>query len=251
MSFPKGGIPEGARWTPVPDLLFAELIPELEDPLTLKVAFILLWRIHRRERGAPPVLRVSDALEDAGLRGGAATLGIEDEAVEEAIESSIAQLVELGLLLELRVAGEEGPERWLLVNGREGRAARDRLVKGDLVLPERRSLDAPSAAERASIFELYEENIGMLTPMLAEELKDAATEYPENWIREAIRLAVENNARKWAYVRAILERWQRDGRAPESRRDQGEDGDHATDRRGDQAAQGRDRREPYAAYIER
>ena len=251
MSFPQSGIPEGARWTPVPDLLFAELLPEIDDPLVLKAAFHLLWRIHRRERGEAPVMRVADALRDESLRRGAATLGHAEEDIDAKLEEALARLVELGLLLEVRVAGEDGPERWLLVNGRDGRAARDRLVKGDLVLPEPRDSSVATSAGRASIYELYEENIGMLTPMLAEELKEASADYPEAWIKEAIRLAVENNARKWAYVRAILERWQRDGRAPESARQHDEDGDHATDRRGDQAAQGRDRREPYAAYIER
>ena len=31
-------------------------------------------------------------------------------------------------------------------------------------------------------------------------------------MKEAMRLAVENNARSWRYVLAILERWQREGK---------------------------------------
>ncbi|HUT96533.1 MAG TPA: DnaD domain protein, partial [Dehalococcoidales bacterium] len=62
------------------------------------------------------------------------------------------------------------------------------------------------------IFSLYEQNIGMLTPMIAEELRDALKVYPENWINDAIKEAVSNNKRKWSYISAILERWTTEGR---------------------------------------
>ena len=52
----------------------------------------------------------------------------------------------------------------------------------------------------------------MLTPLLAEELKDAEREYPADWIKDAFRIAVGNNVRRWNYVRGILERWRREGR---------------------------------------
>lgn len=62
-----------------------------------------------------------------------------------------------------------------------------------------------------NIFALYEQNIGPLTPMLAEKLKDAEEDYPPEWVPEAFKIAIENNARNWAYVKAILERWKVDG----------------------------------------
>ena len=51
-----------------------------------------------------------------------------------------------------------------------------------------------------------------MTPMLAEILRDAEKEFPADWIEEAIRLAVEHNARSWKYVAAILERWKKEGK---------------------------------------
>ena len=68
------------------------------------------------------------------------------------------------------------------------------------------------AEEPPDIFSLYEQNIGMLTPMIAEELRDALKVYPENWISDAIKEAVSNNKRKWSYISAILERWTAEGR---------------------------------------
>jgi len=67
-------------------------------------------------------------------------------------------------------------------------------------------------ARRPNIFNLYEQNMGMLQPLLAEELMEAEQAYPPEWIEEAFRIAVANNVRRWAYVRSILERWAREGR---------------------------------------
>ena len=66
--------------------------------------------------------------------------------------------------------------------------------------------------ERSNIFTLYERHIGPVTPLLADALKEAESEYPQEWLEDAIRIAVENNARAWSYVEAILNRWQKEGR---------------------------------------
>jgi len=66
--------------------------------------------------------------------------------------------------------------------------------------------------ERPNIFVLYEQNIGLLSPMIAEELKDAADSYPTEWIEAAFREAVQQNKRKWSYIRAILRHWETEGR---------------------------------------
>jgi len=66
--------------------------------------------------------------------------------------------------------------------------------------------------ERPNIFVLYEQNVGLLSPLIAEELKDAADHYPMDWIETAFREAVQHNKRKWSYIRAILRRWETEGR---------------------------------------
>ena len=65
----------------------------------------------------------------------------------------------------------------------------------------------------------------MLTPMTSEELKDALVQYPEDWIREAVREAVNNNKRSWSYIQRILERWTAEGKKDGThRRDNQKDG---------------------------
>ena len=65
---------------------------------------------------------------------------------------------------------------------------------------------------RPNIFAQYEDNIGMLTPMVADELREAESHYPMSWIDEAFKEAVTQNKRSWRYVSRILERWDREGR---------------------------------------
>lgn len=63
----------------------------------------------------------------------------------------------------------------------------------------------------AQISQLYEGNIGMLTPAIAEGLKDIAEEYPAGWFDEALKEAVRLEHRSLKYIVAILERWKVDG----------------------------------------
>lgn len=64
----------------------------------------------------------------------------------------------------------------------------------------------------SSIFSNFENNISLLTPMLREKLLEAEKEFPEDWINEAIQIAVDNNKRSWAYIETILRRWKSDGK---------------------------------------
>jgi DnaD/phage-associated family protein len=62
-----------------------------------------------------------------------------------------------------------------------------------------------------SIYALYEENIGQLTPLVADELKEAEELYPQEWLRPAFETAAALNKRSWRYVARILERWAVEG----------------------------------------
>ena len=115
--------------------------------------------------------------------------------------------IERGTLLHVTADVGDGPEELFFINTERGREAVRTLQRGER--PEGLAPaepPAPSAEERPNIFKLYEQHIGLLTPMLAEELRDAEATYPAVWIEDAFRQAVRQNARSWAYVRKILER---------------------------------------------
>ena len=87
----------------------------------------------------------------------------------------------------------------------------------------------PRAAEPENVYALYEANIGLLTPMVADQLRDAEQTYPVEWIEAAIREATERNVRNWRYVATILNRWAAAGRGENNekgRRKSGEPGRH-------------------------
>ena len=99
--------------------------------------------------------------------------------------------------------GTETGYTTVVAQGTEGRRGAE-LVQG--------ARNVQVQVERPNIFVLYEQNIGLLSPMIAEELKDAADQYPTEWIEAAFREAVQQNKRKWSYIRAILRHWETEGR---------------------------------------
>ena len=47
----------------------------------------------------------------------------------------------------------------------------------------RKSSSRSDREDPSDIFTLYEQNIGMLTPLIADELREAEKHYPESWIQ--------------------------------------------------------------------
>jgi DnaD/phage-associated family protein len=67
----------------------------------------------------------------------------------------------------------------------------------------------PAAAE--NIFSLYSSEIGPLTAMIGDSLKEAEKVYPVEWFQPAFKEAADHNARSWKYIEAILKNWQANG----------------------------------------
>jgi DnaD/phage-associated family protein len=99
-----------------------------------------------------------------------------------------------------------------MVNSANGREVVEKLRAGELDVLVDVAEDVQLQVERPPIFVLYEQNIGLLTPMIANELRDAEKHFPADWIADAFREAVTMNKRNWKYVRAILERWRAQGK---------------------------------------
>ncbi len=109
------------------------------------------------------------------------------------------------------------------LNSPRGRAAAEAFSQGRWQ-PDAAGPGTPPP-ERPNIFKLYEENMGPLTPMIADALKDAESTYPPAWVAEALEIAVLKNKRNWKYVEAILKRWKEEGHAKkQDRRDAQADG---------------------------
>lgn len=201
--------------TPVvrlPDALFTELLPIIDDLLELRVTFLVLWRLAARRSQAAPWVTRSELLADGVVQR---TLG---EGRAAALDAGLARALARGSLLEVVYERADGAvERRYYANSPRGRMAVGALRRG--VEPEQAEVP-----ERPNIYTLYEENIGPLTALLSEDLREAEETYPAAWIEDAFREAVRLNKRSWKYIRAILERWQTEGRDEIDRRDHEEDG---------------------------
>ena len=134
-------------------------------------------------------------------------------AEDDRWQRALAELLEEGLLLAYPQSIEDPQEPVLLFPATpEGIRRFEALQAGDLTKAEIQAANPLPDPSKPNIFTLYEQNIGPLTPMVAEILKADAETYPESWLRDAIQEAVSRNIRNWKYVQAILKSWQEKGR---------------------------------------
>jgi DnaD/phage-associated family protein len=209
---PFEGFPAGkTRFTPIPDLFFAGLLPAIDDLAELKVTLFMFWFLHR-QRGYPRYMTQVELGAERVLLAALRETGDEDPVV--ILQQAVDRAVERGTLLRLTIEGEDGADvDYLFVNTPQGRRAVEAVRSGELELEVTGPVREPHVEGiRPTIFELYEQNVGLLQPLLAEELRDAADTYPESWITDAFRIAAESNVRSWRYIKSILERWAHEGR---------------------------------------
>ena len=205
------GFPSGAVVaTPIPNVFFSEVVPAISSLTELKVTLQAL-RLLATKRGYPRYVTPADMLADAAVVAGLGGGG------REALDEGLRLAVERGTLLRLEV--ESGDERDALyfANGPLGRQAIEAIRGGDVRVGDAIATPEPVASrgERTNIYSLYEQNIALLTPLVAEEIAEAERLYPADWLEAAVRQAVGYNRRSWKYILRILERWAIEGRRDE------------------------------------
>ncbi|HEY75157.1 MAG TPA: DnaD domain protein [Thermoflexia bacterium] len=219
------GFPSGkVRVVRLPEPFFTDLLPLIDDLDELKVTLYVFYRLSQ-QAGSTPHLRHRELVDDPSLVD---SLGGTGGAV---VEAALDRAVERGTLLRAEAEIDGRQEVVYFANTPRGRAALEALRRGE-------PLSEVTSPPRPNVFVLYEENIGPLTPLIAEELKEAEGTYPADWIEAAFREAVALNKRSWRYIRAILERWRTEGRKDE------------TDRRGGEGDRRRYIEGKYGEYIE-
>ena len=98
------------------------------------------------------------------------------------------------------------------LNTEPDRLAVEQIQSGEIQLDGIVKTESALIREKLNIFTLYEQHVGLLTPIIAEELKEAEDAYPALWIEDAFREAVSLNKRSWRYISRILERWDSQGK---------------------------------------
>ena len=175
----------------LPDSFFTQVAPKIQNLAELKVVLSVAYLILRKPDHTHFVTYRELEAEICRLSA---------ESSEETLRQALDSAVEHGALLHstLNINGMFEDVYSLAASMYRGRQPPTRL---------------PSPGGQAiNIFALYEQNIGMIGPMIAEELKEAEKLYPPQWIEEAFKEAVTLNKRSWKYIARILERWASEGK---------------------------------------
>jgi DNA replication protein len=203
------GLPPGKiNTTRIPSLFFSDLLPQIDDLDEMKVTLYALWLFTRLE-GEVRYLKEENFTGDPDFMTGlGATAAVQQAAVQNGLERAVNR----GTFLKTAVPEGEGELVIYFFNSPRGQAAVQSVADGSWRPSDGDSPIPTLSLEQPNIFRLYEENIGPLTPLIADTLREAEKEFPEDWIRHAVGIAVQNNVRKWNYIEAILRSWQDGGR---------------------------------------
>ena len=188
----------------VSEELFRDILPRVGDLTELKAILQVTYRSSTSER---PTVSFRELLVTDALRS---IVGLNSpEPAEDRLRSALDRAVANGFLLRLTA----GNDVWYLPATDSCRALLDRLRSGNEHAVGNLGLSpvAEIIIDRPNVFSLFERHIGPLTPLLAEQLRDAERSYPRAWIERAILTAVHYESRSWRYIEAILVRWESSG----------------------------------------
>ncbi len=191
----------------IPAAILIRLIRDVWSPLEVKLVLAVAANGGVREPVQEEHLLIDTDLTTGIRADGSSRGGI--ERLLETIEVATAR----GIILRLI---DDDDNYWLLL-GTESNRVRMRAglsVAHDTSSSWRGTL----RVERPTIFTVYEQNVGLVTPIIADRLVEAIERYPESWVEDAIEEAVAYNRRNWRYIQRILENWASEGRTDEANR---------------------------------
>ena len=184
------GFTSSETFTQIPDS-FIKLINEIDDIAELKVTLFAIHQIEQIEGNFKSLCESDFDAKSLGL------------SLDE-IQRGLGKALERGTLLK----SEHEPDVFYFLNSPRGRLAAEAFANGQW----RDVGKTFSIRNKSNVFKLYEENIGALTPLISDMLREAEKNYPSEWFEEAFAIAVSRNIRNWKYVEAILARWKENGK---------------------------------------
>lgn len=198
---------------PVPLAFFTDILPGVSTIEELQVTLAALRLFHEAGGYTSPITEHTIS-RDTDLRTALRREGSPrdpDKRIEQGLELAVAR----GTLLRFITSSARNHVVWYYVNTSENRSSVSMMAQGQLAPPELVWISgyAPSVElDRPNAFRLYEQNIGPLTPLVADQIGRALEEYPADWIEDAMEEAVSYNRRSWRYMARILETWSAQGR---------------------------------------
>lgn len=201
----------------VPMAFLRDVVPGITNPDELHVSLAVFRLIAESGNEETPIAERS-IISDKSLRktlrtsGSASTL---DQRIFDGLELAVGR----NTLLRFLAVSDDRESAWYFTNTPVTRAMVAAMQQNRISAP-RVVWDGENAPQVSidppNVFRLYEQNIGPLTPIIADQLTLAAGEYPAIWIEDAIGEAVSYNKRNWRYILRILENWRQSGRPDEN-----------------------------------
>ena len=203
----------GNTW-PIPRSLITDILPAMTDLNEMQVVLAMLRLVLEAGDVSAP-FEESTIVRDRTLRDALRVVGSGNSA-DYRIATGLDLAVGRGVLLRFRTIEDQHERVWYTIATPEAKSAIDRMLQGES-LPPRSLWEGDSAPriepERPTVFRLYEQNIGLLSPIIADQLVRAMERYPREWIEDAIGEAVAYNRRNWRYIQRILQNWATTGRS--------------------------------------
>jgi len=200
------GFPEPMTYTPVPDSMLGKFLVEFQDEYLLRCFLRILWHLHKSK---DKIKSVDIATLEGDLVIGS-ILSNRDSQDLSRLSTALKEMYDFHLVLLVN-AGADNKNLRVVLNTQNNVKLiekfgwiRTKLIEATRVLSD--------LSVQSNVFGLYEQNIGLITPLVADELRDMENEYPITWVEEAIQLSVTYNRKSIRYISTILERWRNEGR---------------------------------------
>jgi len=201
------GFRTGSKAVAIPVEFFSELLPALNNAIEIRVVLHVIYMIFRKS-GRIRAVSFDEIANEAPLK-----LALVEDVYRFQIKEALDKGVQVGALLECKLS-DHGFLYFL--NNEGGRRQYQQVQTGVLSFSVDSQIVASVNLNKTTPTIAYEQEIGTLTPRIAEAIREAEGIYPTEWIVEALNLASTNNARSWRYVDAILKRWDKEGRNNET-----------------------------------
>ena len=194
---------------PVPAPLLGSLLAQIDDMSELKCTLRAVALLSQK-RGYPRFVTLQELQADESL---VRAIPADDETQPAAlIEKALGNAVRRGTLAFAIVKADGKRQPIFGLNSEFDRMALEKAASQPPPWSGTHQEPPDPSVDRPNVFEMYEQNIGMMSPMIADALLEAEEMYPEEWIEDAIEEAVVQNKRSWRYISRILERWEHEGR---------------------------------------
>ena len=202
----------------VPSRFFTDVLPEITSLDELRVT-LSMFRLLAESGGYEAPVAEQEILSDVATRQAFRVDGTPTGDTQQAIVDALDRAVARGTLLRVKSATARREVHWYFLHTTVTRELVKAIQRGAISPPKAMWLEdtAPEVtADPPTPFYLYEQNIGPLTPLVADRITRAMDDYPLVWIEDAIEEAVAYNRRSWKYIERILETWSQQGRQDRS-----------------------------------